>query len=480
MAISGKTLLLVDIGRTEVRWCSAVRKASSLELVDVQAVRLPAGEDQRPQAVQAALRQAVSGTGVAYPTVLTALPKNLVLLRVIDAPKVSTKDLRKILALRVAREVPNFNPDQVRWDYELVQGQSGSRSLILSAVREEALTKFLADFHAAGIEPAVVDVEPLALARWYGCSHFRSGTVALIDIGHQNSSVALLTDGVTRHFGQAPLSYADLRNGDSAHSRFVLEVQTALHAFNGTEPHPSEVIICGSTRLTENLGEMVGMQLGARVTHLSEVISHQGSPLIPPSRLEGNSHVLESLAWRAIQKPSKLTNLLAQKPRKSLHLSGLLEKAISLPAIVAATIMLMIGFYFATDWMRRHRTEMIEQSLAAVRPLEPQLLGLEKTVNVLRAYEKERFNWLEILAEINKIKPENMMLSQLKMDRSGKCSLSGEVNGKTPIQVVEQFVTKLNESKHFESVQMGSIRPKQDNASFQVAFTLSKTRGKKG
>lgn len=475
--IGAKPLLLVDIGRDELRWCVALRRGRELSLADARSIPLPVDAQARSQAIRDALGAGVQASGGAHPAVYAALPKNLAFLRVIEAPKVGARDLRKILAVRVAREVPNFAPERMRWDYELVADESGKRLAVLSAIRRDALEAFLEDFRAAGIEPAVVDVEPLAVARWFA-SHYADGakTVALVDLGHAHSATALISGGQVRHFGQAPLAFADLAS-EGGSQRFVLEIKTALHAFNGTEPHPEEIILCGDERARKYLDSGVPMQLGARMAHMGELLP-RFEPLIPPGRLGGNTHILESLGWRARQGRRHLTNLLAsQRQEKAKRLPALADRVFSLPVVLVLAVVMALALYTMAGSIRERRLALLNESLASIEPLEPQLDWMEDTVQVLKAYEAERFNWLEILSAVNTLKPDTMMLAQLNMDRAGKCSIQGDVNGKTPIQIVEKFVTELNESPLFESAQMGSIRPKQqDVSSFQVSFALAKAK----
>lgn len=461
-----------------MRWCAALRQSGQLTLMDVRSVALPSEDAARSEAIRKTLREGLLATGAEHPTVLTALPKHLVFLRVFDAPAVSRRDLEKILSLRVAQEVPNYSADLVRWGFEVLEHPSGKRSVALSAVRREALETFLLDFRAAGTEPDVVDVEPLALARWFVAQvGADQESLSLVDIGDQNTSLTMIQNGCIHSFSQLPVSHRDIMEAGA--TRFMLEVQSALQSTGEANP-AAAIVLCGESRATRGLVESASRD--QRIDSIENIVQRAHcSVLIPSARLDGNAHILESLAWRANRKSEAMTNLVAQKQwSASPGMQAITRRALSIPTLAIVTVALLAIFYFATNWMREQRTVAIEESLAAIRPLEPQLLRMEQTANVLKAYDKERFNWLEILSEISKLKPENMMLAQVKMDRSGKCSMQGEINGKTPIQIAEKFVSALNESPLFEQVQMGSIRSRQDSASFQVGFSISKTRRTKG
>ncbi len=485
-------ILLIDLSQTELRWCSVERRGAALSLRETRSARLPADKahpEQRSNAIRAALAEAITLSGTKSPEVYAALPKHMAFLRVIEVPRVPLRDLRKVLSLRVMQEIPNFSAETMWWDFELLPESNAKeqRLAVISAVRRAALEEYLADFSAVGIEPKVLDVEPLAVARWFSqLPASPNSSIALVDVGHTNSSVSLIYGGRVRHFGQAPITFSDLARDANGPARFVLEVQTALHAFNGTQPTPQEIIVCGDERLSNYITDAVSLKLGARVRHMAEATqgmqagsAHHNGMLIPANHISGNTHVLESLAFRAQSKPTApLINLLPQKKHVIGDFVGAIgARFVSLPALIAFTILLAIAFYSSTLWMRERRTNLLQASLTQVLPLQPQLSRMQQTVNVLRMYDADRFNWLEILSELNSIKPDTIMLAQLKMEKSGKCSMQGEVRGKTPIQVVEAFVSKLNASPHFEGAQMGSIRPKQQElSSFQVSFMMTKAR----
>jgi Tfp pilus assembly protein PilN len=126
--------------------------------------------------------------------------------------------------------------------------------------------------------------------------------------------------------------------------------------------------------------------------------------------------------------------------------------------------------------MREGRVAALDEAIAEIAPLRPQLEHLEETLNVLENYKTEQFSWLEILAELNEILPKEAMLTQLTMERSGKVMMQGTIGGETPAQKIEPFTTALKNSKFFAEAESGPIRRRKSDWSFSVACTLSSAK----
>lgn len=121
-----------------------------------------------------------------------------------------------------------------------------------------------------------------------------------------------------------------------------------------------------------------------------------------------------------------------------------------------------------------YRQSELQRAYDEIKALAPDLARMEATLQTLNAYSKERFSWLEILAELDRIQPSGMELRALNMEKNGRGSLQGVQTAKSPIQIIENFNTQLNESPYFENAVLGTTRRGKDNASFSITFQLQK------
>lgn len=491
MPAKHKSILMFDLGSRELRWARVERKGGRWQVRSANSAALPFGDGQseeRRQALRATLAKIYWDGGRPAPAAHVALPKGIVILRVFDTPKVGRRELRDILALRAAQEIPHFNSQTVHWDFEIVRGSADETQfrVVLSAVRREALQEFLADFEAVGIQPEVVDVEPLALMRWYLARRRSSdpSDVAVVDLGEAGASISLVTKGRIVQFAQAPISVSEIHEDNGAAAdRFVLELQTALQTFGDGQkaPAPQEIIFCGEPQIHEPLAEPIRRQLGAEVRHISQCVDlAEGQPSIPPGPLNGQTHVLEGLLHRIVSKGPALTNLAPRLERVSRwRVWG--SRLTGIPALLVLAGVLAVLLVSGGRRINQQRIALLDQAVQGIEPLGPSLDHLEATLNVFRAFEKERFSWMALLAELNRLQPSNITLTTLKMEKAGKMTVSGTVTGQTPIQTVEQFTTALKESPYFDDAQVGAIRPRKEDAVFNLSCTLAgASKGPKG
>ena len=488
MARTGKSILMFDIGGRQARWARAERRMGGWRIAQADAAALPMGEntsEERRQALRAALAKAWTDAGRPAPRVLVALPKSLVFLRVYEMPKVARKEMRDMLALRVAQEIPHFSEPTVAWDFEILReaGAEGQQRVVVGAVRRETLRDFLADFEAAGMQPDVVDIQPLALMRWYlaGRRPGAPSEAAVVDFGEAGASIAFVKKGRLTNFGQTPITATDIRHaGSDAGDRFVLELQTAMRAaFDGQEADPlTDVICCGGRDLQSSLAEPIRRQMGAEARHISECVTQTDGMLASQaSRLDGQTHVLEGLLYRGSAKTGLLLDLAPRQERVTL-MGTAWARLTSLPALLIYVAALVMALYSGGQAVQHRRLEAVDGALRQVssNDFPRDLARLEDTLNVLRTFEGERFSWMAILAEWNEKLPKTVTLTSLKMERKGKVTASGVVTGDKPIQTVKEFEAALNKSTYFTDAKLGTVRPRKDSAVFDLTCMLASAK----
>ncbi|OPZ22706.1 MAG: Competence protein A [candidate division BRC1 bacterium ADurb.BinA364] len=488
---NSKLLLAVDVTMDEARMALAQRAGARWRAIWSEATPLESqGEKavERKEALRAALVRAKERCGRTTPLVYAALPKDIVFMRMVDAPKVRRRrDLRGILQLRAAQEIPYFSEQDVHWDYEVLPGYESDAALrvVISAVRRDALERYLEDFAAVGLKPAVVDIRLLALTRWFLDQRRESEAkdLAIVDSGGSHTSILFVENGRIRHFGQAPISAGDIRrNASAAPYRFVLEFQTALDSFQESEGEgaaglasPSEAIFCGRTDIPDLLGPMLEERIGTRARRLIDCVDVDGGAgLFGDESAPADCHILEGLFWRALSpNDAACTNFVRPVKGKS-RLSRAFAWATNAWLLLGLALAMAAILFVGGRELSAYRQSELQRAYDEIKALAPDLARMEATLQTLNAYSKERFSWLEILAELDRIQPSGMELRALNMEKNGRGSLQGVQTAKSPIQIIENFNTQLNESPYFENAVLGTTRRGKDNASFSITFQLQK------
>jgi general secretion pathway protein L len=132
-------------------------------------------------------------------SVAVALPGALAATHLITLPFSDPKRIEQVLPAEVEGTIP-FDLDEVVWD-AAVLGQSGGKTEVLvGVVRKSVLRDHLAALAAAGIEPRVVTLAPLALAALGERAVLVAEgepplTAALLDAGPDRADLALIDAG---------------------------------------------------------------------------------------------------------------------------------------------------------------------------------------------------------------------------------------------------------------------------------------------
>jgi general secretion pathway protein L len=171
---------------------------------DVRSAPLPA-EGTPAERLQAA----VAALGLTPPlgpedTVAVALGGGLVATHLVTLPFTDPKRIEQVLPADVEGAIP-FDLAEVIWDYAVLGQAGGKTDVLVGIVKKSVLREHLGALQAAGIDPRVVTLAPLALAG-LGEKNLLSGvqepgvaqplvTAALLDAGPERADLALLDAG---------------------------------------------------------------------------------------------------------------------------------------------------------------------------------------------------------------------------------------------------------------------------------------------
>jgi general secretion pathway protein L len=155
------------------------------------------------------LQAAVAALGLLPPlgpddTVAVALGGGLVATHLVTLPFVDPKRIEQVLPAEVEGAIP-FDLAEVIWDYAVLGQAGGKTDVLVGMVKKSVLREHLSALQAAGIDPRVVTLAPLALAG-LGEKNLLSGardpgaapepvTAALLDAGPDRADLALLDAG---------------------------------------------------------------------------------------------------------------------------------------------------------------------------------------------------------------------------------------------------------------------------------------------
>ncbi|HEX7146226.1 MAG TPA: type IV pilus assembly protein PilM [Actinomycetota bacterium] len=198
----------LDIGTTAVRAAEVSVRRGQVVLERIGQAGLPGsavvdGEVKDPAAVAIAIKDLWRRTRISSRHVIIGVANQRVVVRLVDLPWMQPSELRNSIAFQAGDYLP-IPVDQAELDYAVIsehEGAGGQRLLrvLLVAAQKEMLAGHLEAVRAAGLRPAGIDLNPIALLRSLGpVARFEEGAEALVDVGAQVTSMVVHENGVVR------------------------------------------------------------------------------------------------------------------------------------------------------------------------------------------------------------------------------------------------------------------------------------------
>lgn len=210
------------------------------------------------------LKPAVDALGLVPPlgpddTVAVALPGALVATHLVTLPFTDPKRIEQVLPAEVESAIP-FDLADVVWDYAILGQANGKTDVLVGIVKKSVLRDQLAAFEAAGIEPRVVTLAPLALAGLGEKGLLSDTNVAILDAGPDRADLALL-DGSRPVLARALASsnaqaWQAAQSDESARAKLINLLGRDLKiSLKARKAAPQKLLLAGpAAALAESLG----------------------------------------------------------------------------------------------------------------------------------------------------------------------------------------------------------------------------------
>lgn len=209
----------IDVGSSTVRAVEVADPAKARPtLLRHFEVPLPEGAVSRgevlePNTVAASLKRLWQQGGFKSKEVVLGMGNQRVLARDLTVPKMSRTRIREALPFQVQDMLPVPVAEALLDFYPVSEGMSDNgpvvNGLLVAAVKEAVLGNVKAT-QLAGLTTVDVDLIPFALSRVLISRARVAGTVALIEIGANTTSVVIVTDGVPQFVRIIPAGGAEL------------------------------------------------------------------------------------------------------------------------------------------------------------------------------------------------------------------------------------------------------------------------------
>jgi general secretion pathway protein L len=259
----------LDWSQHEVRAALLQSGFRGAELQEVREAKLPAEGTpvERLKAGLAAL-ELVPPLG-PDDAVAVALPGAMVAAHLLSLPFADQKRVDQVLPAEVEGTIP-FDLDDVVWDHAVLGVANGRTEVLVGVVQRSVLRDHLASLLAAGIDPRVVTLAPLALAALAEKGSLTAPneglSAVMLDAGPDRADVVLVSDGkpaLARALASAGAeAWEAARHDEAALTRITAllarDLKISLRARNVS---PQKLLLSGAIAELPGAAEKLGADL---------------------------------------------------------------------------------------------------------------------------------------------------------------------------------------------------------------------------
>lgn len=246
---------------------TAARAAAS---VPTPAGVLEEGRITDPAAVGRTLRELVQSAGIRTRRAVAAVNGQVALMREVRMPPLPPEEIRQAARFEVERYLP-YPIAEVTFDTVVVgeskDGGSTRVDVLVVAARTDVLHQHIGALQAAGLEPVVVEVEPLALVRAVSSNATSDRITACIHLGSSVTMILVAEGEVPRVIRTVAYGTTQLLEAAASRLGAAGEAPEALQA---------RLAAAGSGDGVPGLREAIDDSLASLVTEIRRSLEYYG------------------------------------------------------------------------------------------------------------------------------------------------------------------------------------------------------------
>jgi type IV pilus assembly protein PilM len=216
-----KSTVGLDIGSGYVKLAVIDHSGNEPELVHVSHTQLMAdaiveGEVMDPQIVVQTVQSLLTSAGLKPKRLVASVGGRDVMVKKIQMDRMKESDAREVIRWEAEQYVP-YDMESVQLDFQILDPLNDGlqMSVLLVAAKREVIEQRVGLLRDAGLAATVVDVDACALhnAFEYNYPEAMTGVCALVNVGHEISTVNVLQEGRAGADARHPLRLAPAAGG---------------------------------------------------------------------------------------------------------------------------------------------------------------------------------------------------------------------------------------------------------------------------
>ncbi|MCK5528507.1 MAG: type IV pilus assembly protein PilM [Kiritimatiellae bacterium] len=489
MALFDKNrILALDVGASKVVLAEYRVVSGVPELVNYGIEQLGVRPDEETDSsayIVSAIRDIMRNCGIKPGPVLITISGQAVFPRYVKLPPVKRDKIMQIVNYEAEQNVP-FPINEVVWDYQLISGDQGDElNVMLVAVKTDRVTTLTDCVIAAGLDPEIVDVAPMAIYNTVRYSHpHLEGCTMVLDVGARSSNVIFveenrifsrsipvagntITQAVMKEFD---VSFAEAEELKLEHafvafggvyagpeddiadriSKIVRTVVARLHAevnrsinfyrSQHSGSSPNVVLLTGGSSTIPHMDTFFREKLKVQVDYLNPFENITVSESIDGEAISRDAFFMGEVTGLALRKalvcPVEINLMPLHIVKKKIFKKR--QPYFGVAAIALVLIMLCWWGYF-----HRMSASLVQQT-AATKKIVTELSGLSRSLNKVMkskgneeervgrvvSFVSQRTSWLHILDEIHGSMLDGMWLVSFSPKEEGGVVKYIEIRGK--------------------------------------------------
>lgn len=262
--------LSVDIGSSSAKVLEVSGRAGQLRLTNAAILPIPPSAIQNNMVYESAgvaevLRAARESHGMRARKVITAIPGPAVIIKRVTLPAQSFRELENTILFEAGNFIPE-DLENVNLDYQITDYlDDGKRmEVLLVAAKKEIVSSYSETIRAAGLTPAVIDVDYFALENMFEINYEPAPdrAIALVNVGARYSSINILKGGRSTFTGDVPVGGRDISEAMVRDLGLSLDDAESVKAGKATEKVD-----------TEQTAAVVGSAVSALIEEIHHALS---------------------------------------------------------------------------------------------------------------------------------------------------------------------------------------------------------------
>jgi general secretion pathway protein L len=191
----------LDIGSYSIKAVEIVNTFKSYEITNFYENVIPNVEELDPDIIiPACMEQLFQENNLKADRIITAMPGQYISSRIMSFGFSDPRKIEAAIMSELEEAVP-FNMDDMIIDHQIIGVREGETITLAVMTRKNFLRSFLEHLQRIDIDPKLVDVDSLAFYNLSSNMEMPAGQCcALVDVGHEKTSVCIVQDGVLRMF----------------------------------------------------------------------------------------------------------------------------------------------------------------------------------------------------------------------------------------------------------------------------------------